>query len=207
MQPLPRDLDPKFDVRSIRAARFVSDILSPPMVYALLGFVVALASLPSWLGLAWGALYGFFVSLIPILVVIYMLKSGRIQDMHMSDTRQRRLPYLVGIVGALVAYGLISWLAGPPLLVSLAAGTVIGLTAMGVINNFWLISNHMGSITMAALFIAFGFGFAAGLATAPLVVLVFLARWTLRRHTLTQLFAGMAVGVLTVWILVFIGLL
>ena len=188
-------------------ARIISNLVSPPMVFAVLGFVLAWSELPFWQGLIWGAIYGFFISLVPIMIVIYMLKTGRVQDLHMSDTRQRRIPYLVSVLGALVTYGLVKWLGGPEVLGVLALTNALGLGILGLVNQYWLISNHMASITSAVLFMGVVFGIVVGLVLSPLIGLVFYARCILRRHTFWQLIAGFVVGAGTVWVVIRIGLL
>jgi len=202
MHSLSRDPNKLANWKYAKSARIISDVVSPPMVYAFLGFVFAWASLPFWQGLLWGALYGFFVSLLPLLSVIYLLKTGRVGDLHMSDNHQRRIPYLIGISGAIFAFATIYLFKGPDLLESLAIGTIIGLTTLSAINYAWLISNHMASITMAVLLIGSVFGLIFGLALIPFILAVFYARWVLGRHTILQLLAGMAVGVITVWVMV-----
>lgn len=193
--------------RSLQAARLTSTVLSPPLVSAILGFVLALDALPTWPGLAWGAAYGFLVSLVPVLYVLHLLRQGRVADMHMSDQRQRRVPYLIGVLGAGAAYLALSAYGGPPLLVSLAVATGLLLAALGLINFFWLISSHMAGISMAATFVGCVYGAVAGVALTPLVGLVFYARWILQRHTVLQLFAGLAVGGASVWVLGLAGVL
>lgn len=190
-----------------RAARLISNMVSPPMVFAVLGFVLAWSSLPAWQGLVWGAVYGFFISLVPLIVVIVMYRKGHVQDLHMSDTRQRRVPYLVSVGGAALVYALVNWFNGPAILGVLAICNVIGLGVLGVINNFWLISNHMASVTSAVLFMGMEFDLMVGLLLTPLIILVFYARRILQRHTPAQLYAGTLVGLGSVWILTCAGLL
>lgn len=207
MQVKPRDLDITQKEWSVKAARYLSHIFSPPMVYAVLGFITAWAELPFLPGLLWGSIFGFFVSLLPLLVVIYLLKSGRIKDIHLNNSKERRIPYLVGIAGSIAAIITIRQFQGPPLLGTLAVGSAFGLIVLALINNFWLISSHMASITMAAIFIWVVFGPLYGLIVLPMVVLVFSIRLYLRRHTLSQLLAGSLVGVSSIWILRIAGLL
>jgi hypothetical protein len=173
----------------------------------MLAFVLALDELPSWVGLAWGAIYGFFVSLVPVMYVVHLLRKGLVADLHMSDQRQRRVPYLIGVLGAGAAYLAISTYSGPPVLVSLSAATALLLGVLGLINFFWLISSHMAGISMAATFVGFVYGLGAGAALTPLIALVFYARWVLQRHSVPQLFAGLAVGGAAVWFVALVGIL
>lgn len=190
-----------------KIARWISDVLSPPSIFAMLGFSLGWARSSFWIGVMWGALYGFFVSLAPVLVVVYLLKTGRVSDIHIRDRRQRHIPYLAAVTGAAMVCLLAFLLEAPPVIQALTAGTLIGLSILALVNIFWLISNHMASISMAVVFLGVILQPVVGLALSPLVGLVFFARWRLRRHTLAQLFAGMATGVATVGSVVAIGLL
>jgi hypothetical protein len=176
-------------------------------VFAMLGFAVAWLVSPFWVGLGWGTLHGVLVSLIPILFIIYLLKSGRIADLHIKNRHERHLPYLVGTLCSLLALMLVHALGGPDLLRTLLISNVAGLAALGLVNAFWQISSHLASITSAVLFAGFAFGQAVGWALAPFVVLTFFARLFLRRHTVAQLVAGMALGAMPVLALASLGLL
>ena len=174
--------------------RWLSYILSPPMVFAVLGFGVALVEAPGWRGLGLGVLYGFFVSLLPLAVPVYLVRSGRAVDIHMSDQRVRRVPYLVGTVSSALAWMLLRITGAPPELNTLTFMTVIGLGSLGAINQVSLVSSHAAAISMAAAFTGMVYGWGAALWILPLVVIVLLARWYLGRHTPAQLLSGILVG-------------
>lgn len=207
MHTIPRDQQPYGGEFWVTAARRVSDILSPPLVFAIFGIFLSIHSRPNWQGVLWGLYYGLLISLLPLFSVIYMVRTGRAKDLHISDQRQRRIPYLFSIFGALVVFVSVQGFSGPPLLGSLAAGNVFGLTALALINQVWLISNHTASISMVVVFSGLAFGGMVMLLLSPLVVIVFLARWFLRRHTVTQLIGGVIVGGLSAWSLVPLGLI
>ena len=207
MNSQPLDLSTRSSEAAVRIARVYSDIVSPMAVFALLGFAVAWVGVPSWAGFAWGALHGVLVSLVPVLYIVYLLKSGQIADLHMMDRRERTLPYLVGTGCSLVALVLVHVLRGPQLLRTLLISNVAGLASLGLINKFWQISSHVASVTSAALFARFAFGPLVGIALLPFVVLTFLARLFLRRHSVGQLVAGLALGAGPVAILASLGFL
>lgn len=193
-------MSPKVDLYF--SAKVFSNILSPPAVAAATGFMVAWQDLPFWPGLILATIYGFLISLIPLILVIFLLKSGRVADLHLSlSKKDRRVPYLVGFLGALGAFGLFAWWGGSPLLTALAACNVVGLAVLGLINNLWLISNHTASAMMAASFGVYLFGAGAAYWSLPLVGLVVWSRWLLRKHTPAQLAAGLLVGAAPVFLL------
>jgi membrane-associated phospholipid phosphatase len=194
---LPRDHSADVTIGLIRVARVFSNIVSPPVMFAILGLAVALVQLPFWPALAWAAVYGFFVSLAPILLIIYLLRTGRIGDLHMTLPRERRLPYLAGIICAFFVLALLYLFNGPGLMRCLVILNVINLIVLGLVNLYWLISIHttavMGTVVLGGLI----FGVKVALILSPLIILVCWARYYLKRHTPAQLAAGLALGALT----------
>lgn len=189
----------------VRVARILSNAISPPTMFAVLGLAFAWYTLPFWPGLLWAAIYGFCVSLAPILFVLWLLRTGRIRELHMSDQRERHLPYLVAVACAVVFLA-IAWLFnGPELLICLAIFNVVELSLLGLINIFWLISIHATGIMATTVLVAYVFGLLTSALTLPLVVLVIAIRLYLRRHTIAQLVAGLALGVFSVWVLTLFG--
>lgn len=195
----PRDHFIADRVGGVRLARLFSNVVSPPVMFAVLGLLLALRELPFWPALAWAAVYGFFVSLAPLLFVLYMLHSGRILELHMTNTAERHLPYLVAVLGSLFVLGLVLLFDGPPLLRCLALFNIVTLVILGVINARWLVSFHATAATALATTVGAVFGAASGAALVPLVAIVAAVRLYLRRHTVAQIIGGVLVGFLTVW--------
>ena len=189
----------------VRAARTFSNVISPPLVFAVLGMALALAEEPSWRGFLWGALYGILLSLLPILLVLYLLKTGRIAELHMSNTSERHLPYLSALAGAAIMFAATTLGEGPALLRCLTIFNMIELAALALINSRWLISFHATAIAAAWLIVALVFGWAASLPVFLLVILIVIVRLYLRRHTVAQIVAGLALGIIPVWGLTTIG--
>jgi membrane-associated phospholipid phosphatase len=130
------------------------------------------------------------------------LRSGHIVELHMSDTSERHLPYLVAILGTLTVIGLLLLFDGPELLVCLAAFNLVTLVVVAMVNLRWLISFHAAAAMAMGIIVTLVFGWVAGLLLAPVVALVFAVRLYLRRHTVGQVVAGLllgAGGVLFLW--------
>lgn len=190
----------------VQAARLFSNIVSPPVMFALLGLAFALKSRPFWPGLLWAAVYGFFVSLLPILLVLYLLRTGRIAELHMSNTRERHLPYVTAVLAAAAAWGLVTLFDGPELLRCLTIFNIIELVALGLINTVSLISLHSTGIMATMLLVGLVFGWtAAVIIVLPFVVLVCWVRLFLKRHTIWQVVAGLGLGVFTVYLMTVMG--
>jgi hypothetical protein len=202
-----QDSDLRSSVVTLRFARAFSNVFSPPSVSAAAGLAVAWAEYSFWPGLAWAAVYGFLISLVPLAVVVYLLKTGRVGDLHLRKRGERHTPYLVGVSSAVVALIVTSVFGTSQVLRSLIVCNIIGLTALGFINVYWLISSHTASIALNILFVSFIFGASVGIALLPLIGLTFFARLTLKRHTVPQLVAGLVVGAVPVLVLAHLGYL
>lgn len=200
-------LDQQKDNRTgkVRAARLFSNIVSPPVIFAIVGLLLSIQAAPLPEALVWAAIYGFMVSLLPILFVIWLLRTGRIAELHMSNTRERHLPYLIAVLSSAVLYGLLWLFDGPQLLHCLAVFNMITLGALGIINAFWLISFHVAAIVSAWYLITLVYGWQAGLIVAVFVMLVVSIRLYLKRHTPAQVVAGLALGIFSVWLLTQFG--
>ena len=189
----------------VKTARLFSNIVSPPVMFALLGLAIALAERPLPEALAWAAIYGFFVSLLPILVVLYLLKTGRITELHMTNTSERHIPYMTAVLSAGIAFLLITMLDGPETLRCLTIFNMLELVALGIINIFWLISIHATGIMATMLIVGLVFGWVYSLIVLPFVLLVCGVRLYLKRHTPSQIIGGLLLGIITVWIMTLIG--
>ena len=202
---IPRDWHPTARIGRIGAARIFSNVVSPPVMFAVMGMALALYALPSWRGLAWGVVYGLLVALAPILFVLYLLRSGRIAELHMTSTNERHLPYLVSMVCAGVMLLLSKQFHAPELLVCLAWFNLIELAALGIINIYWLISIHATAISSTVVIAWLVFGAWTLLITLPLLILVSWVRLFLKRHTPGQIIAGIFLGSATVFSLTLFG--
>jgi membrane-associated phospholipid phosphatase len=174
-------------------------------MFAVLGLAVALWELPFWQGLAWATIYGLLVSLAPILFVLYLLKTGRITELHMSDTRERHLPYLSAFFFSAVTFGLVTLFQGPELMRCLTVFNMVELALLGIINIFTLISIHTTGVMASMIVVGLVFGWAASLLVLPFVITISWVRLYLKRHTPAQIVAGLVLGVVSVVSLTLIG--
>jgi len=198
----PRDFHKDDHTGRIKAARLFSNIVSPPIMFALVGLAFALKEDPTLTGLAWAVFYGLMVSLAPILVVLYLLHTGRIKELHMSDTGERHIPYITAVASAFIAFAIMTLLDGPELLRCLALLNTINLAALGLINIRYLISIHATGIMATFLLTGLVFSWTLALVLVfPLLVAVCFVRLYLKRHTVVQILAGLILGLCTVWLM------
>jgi membrane-associated phospholipid phosphatase len=82
---------------------------------------------------------------------------------------------------------------------------VIELAALAAINIFWLISIHATGVMAAFVIVGLVFGWMASLIVVPFVISVCWVRLYLKRHTPTQVTAGLILGVASVLIITLTG--
>jgi hypothetical protein len=124
-----------------QAARWVSILLSPPLLGAL-GAVLLGSSLNfpgSW---GWTLAYAFASIVGPSLLIICLLRRGEISDFHMQERAERIKP----MIGFLLLF-LLTWLffqvAGAPRVFQvLAAVGVLQSAVMLLVTLAWKISGH-----------------------------------------------------------------
>ena len=203
---IPRDRLIENRTGLVKFARIFSNVVSPPVMFAILGIAFALKERPFWPGMGWATVYGLLVSLAPIIVVLILLKTGRISELHMSNTKERNLPYVTAVAFAAIAYGILAWFDGPYLLQCLALFNIIELTALGLINMVWLISLHSTGVMAAFVLVGLVFGWpVSAIIVLPFVFAVCWVRLYLKRHTLAQVIAGLVLGTVSVLSLQLIG--
>lgn len=176
-------------------ARCVSDVVSPPVVWALLIIPVALRHSETHVQAALFAMvFDLFTCLLPVLFIAYMVKIGKIGDLHMQHRHERYKPLLVTLGCALLNVVALHLLNAPQTVWILAVLSLVQIGAIALITLMWQISMHMMSIAGAAVASGLIFGDEFGLAFAPLIMLVAAARLKLKRHTVAQVIAGTLLG-------------
>lgn len=185
-----------------RWARVVSDVLSPPVIWAVLAVPIAIqdaAALDTQLGrsqrvVMWILIYDLLVCVLPVAYIAFEVWRGKITDIHIKVRKQRIRPFLVTLLCGSLALCLLVYVGAPRLMPLFALFSLIQLALMLIITFFWQISMHAMGITGAVVATGALFGPVPGLLIAPLIPLVGAARVTLRRHTVKQVIAGGLLG-------------
>jgi membrane-associated phospholipid phosphatase len=175
----------------------VSDILSPPVIWALLAFPIAYhADGGQGNALIYALVYGTMVCWLPLLYIAWNVRNGNISDLHMKVRQERIRPFVVTLLGASAALALLVAFNAPRLMPMFTLFSLIQLGLMTLITLVWQISIHAMSITGAVVAAGAIYGVGPALVLFPLVPLVGAARYKLGRHTVAQLIAGASVGAL-----------
>jgi hypothetical protein len=173
-------------------ARWVSDLLCPPVIAAV-SIVVAAAYLATPVAWKWAALFLALAVATPTLYVIWLLYRGEVTDFHLRVREQRIKPMIVIVTTTLSAWLMLIARHAPYLLVGVAtAGMAITLILL-LVTLRRKISAHTTAMSSLAMLCCILIGPAA----APMMLSVPLVAWArvcLRRHTLAQTLAGAALG-------------
>ncbi len=190
---------------------FLNPLIFPPVAFTLIAahFRAGAGEILATLGVSL-----VFFCLIPLLYVVGLIRTGRVESLEIRDRKSRLGPLLVGIasygIGALVLSQIVS---GPalPLIVAFAALFPINTAIILLINLRWKISLHMTSLAgfvSVLLFTALtvwrdlptGLEAALTIATVgpllPLIPLLMWARVRVGAHTRGQVVAGALFGLI-----------
>lgn len=173
-------------------ARVVSDIFSPP-VLAVPGLLLGVLSCDVSGVYRYALLYLVVGVLLPVVYVLWLLKSGRITDFHLSDRRQRRGPFIASLIGGAAGLGLMAYLGAPASFLAPISTLLAEILLLFLITLLWQVSVHTATTAGLVTFACLAFGPAAA-CWALLVPLVAWARIFLRKHTLAQTVAGACLG-------------
>jgi hypothetical protein len=183
-------------------ARIVSDVISPPVVWAVTSVPLSIyADAGAGRAGLYAMIYVVLVCVLPIVYIALMVKRGKITDIHIKVRRQRIIPYVVSIVCAGLATLLLWLLNAPPLVTLFALFSMLMVTIMLIVTTKWQISMHSLGITSAVFALGGMFGVGTAAFFSPLIPIVGAARVTLKRHTVAQVIAGGCVGAVMTLIL------
>ncbi len=181
--------------RDIAWARLISNVLSPPVIWGVLAFPIALREADSReQAILWALTYTALVCVMPAIYIAVQVLRGEITDIHMRVRQQRVRPFLVSMLGTALAWSILRMMGAPALLPLFALVSLAQLVVMLLITLVWQISIHSMSITSAVIATGVLYGPGTALILCPLIALVGAARLKLQRHTLSQVIAGGVVG-------------
>lgn len=187
-------------------ARIVSDLLSPPVIWAGLAFPIAFRNAPTTgHALVWAFVYITLVCLLPLVYIAMMVRRGKITDLHMKIRQQRLRPFLVSLLCTTIAWWTLRFMGAPSVVPLFALFSLLQLAVMTLITLVWQVSMHAMSISGAVVAVGFLFGGTAALAGLPFIVLVGAARLKLKRHTLPQVLVGTVLGIIIPMVLLSVG--
>ena len=173
-----------------RIANLTSNILNPFTVCLALIFLFSFTSSPSMPEAMKWAFLSMAVSILPVfLVIIYMLRNGKLDDFYINIRAQRTRIYLLGSFCASASCITLACLGAPSILVIAFATGVSTALIFTIINLWWKISLHTALVAASATVLVLLYGWVAA-ATVALVPLTAWARIELESHSIAQAVSG-----------------
>lgn len=200
-----------------KSARLISAIFSPLLIptyaMALAVWLSVLAILPLSLKLGLTGIVFLITAGIPAVGIMTLLRTGHVSDAGLNNRKERTVPYII-VTACYFVCALFLFRAGAPQWIPLFfIGAGVASVISIVVNRWWKISAHAaamgGLVAMLLRMVSLGQSIypmewwitGAILATG----LVMSARVYMHRHTLGQVIAGAANGILCVWLISGIG--
>lgn len=176
-----------------RAARWLTEAFQPPVVVSiqLLISPVIEPGFPESVG--FGALAALFVCVIPLVLLLVLVRLGKVTDHHVSDRKQRAPVLLMALGSILAGLMVLQAFGAPPSVVAMVLAVVGGVVVLAAVSPFWKMSGHAAAVSCAAVIAVV----MLGAAWWPLLMLIPAVGWSrvvLRAHTVAQVVAGSVFG-------------
>ncbi|HIZ25456.1 hypothetical protein [Barnesiella sp. An55] len=143
--------------------------------------------------------------ILPSLGIYILYKTGHVSDFRLHERTERTVPYIINFACYIACYLYLYRFGIPGWILAFIAGAIVSLIIALFINRYWKISAHMvaaGSMVTLVFLMSF-YGLMLTPYILPLQIAIVLlagaigsSRILLKRHTLGQVGAGFALGVL-----------
>lgn len=178
-----------------------------PVIFALLTplLFVYRATGNFWYALKWTGFSGGFL-FIMFIVLIFLQKKKFVSNIDISDKKERHIFYSFSLLVALtyfISSIIIKGIFFPLSIVSL--GIILGIVIFDIFTYYRKVSIHVAIATACVVSIAILYGIIPFFATIWIVLLVAIARVTLKEHTPKEAIAGMFLGALLPILMYVIG--
>lgn len=143
--------------------------------------------------------------ILPSLGIYILYKLGHISDFRLHERTERTIPYLINFACYVACYLYLYRFGIPSWIIAFIAGAIVALIISLFINRYWKISAHMvaaGSMVTLVFLMSFyslmltSYILPLQIASVLLAGAIGSSRILLKRHTLGQVGAGFALGIL-----------
>lgn len=185
-----------------RAARFFTEAGAPTVVLGILPIIFSIGTAPTLLGgIVWAVVSATSFGVVPFLYIRRGVRAGRLTDQHVGRREQRTGVLLVTLASMLIGLTVLIVGYAPRALIAFFASTMIEATIALVITRAWKISLHSWVAAAGATGLVVIFGRWA-LIVWPFMAAIGWSRIKLHDHTIAQVAAGTAAGLLTTAVLI-----
>jgi membrane-associated phospholipid phosphatase len=173
-----------------KLARLISNTLNPFVVSAIVIILLAFretSGTPE--AIKWIAI-SLAVSVLPtLIVVIFLVRSKRMDGFFNTTREQRNVVYLFASVLGAIGCGLLWYLNAPKLLAVTFTAGLISIVLFAGINYYWKVSLHTAFVAASLTIVIIVYGAAAVWAVIFLPPVAW-ARIELKQHSITQVVVG-----------------
>jgi len=186
------------------AAFLISSFFSPYLVSVvfilIISFIYALG-LKQFL--PWILISLFFIAAIPVGYIIWFMEKKKISDIHLSNLKERKIPFIIGAVSSVIGASILFCLKAATPILAVVTAYAVNAILISIITLYWKISIHSAFLvaTVSIVMIVFGTKF------WPLFLLWIPVAWARvhrRRHTPEQVLAGATLAIISTSIVFYI---
>lgn len=171
-------------------AKLVSNILNPYFIGSASLLIITFESANNVLDALKWAIIVISISLLPIyLAIVYLVRTGRIENISANIRWQRTIVYIVAVLVAGVDCIVLYCLGAPLILKALFLAAFLSGIIFMCINLWWKISLHVASIAGLVTILVILYG-SIGTASVVLIPLMIWARVELKYHSPSQGITG-----------------
>jgi membrane-associated phospholipid phosphatase len=171
-------------------ARLVAGVVNPFLGCTVLVFLVLLENTDNLKECIQWFILSIAISVVPILLIIsYLVKLQRLDDIFITVRVQRNKVYAISVVLVGIDCAVLYFLGASLMLVALFVTVFLTGLIFAVVNRWWKISIHTAAIAIVilALLVLYGQKAAVAVVLAPLVAW---SRVEIEHHSIAQVIAG-----------------
>ena len=181
-----------------RIANLASNILNPFLASLVIILLLSFEATSSILDALKWSLILTALSILPVYaLIIYLVRSKRVESLFIHVRKQRTKVYLLAGVCVGLGYTILHYLGAPQMLMATSAAGLSVIVVFVCINLRWKISIHTAFIAALVAILIILYGWIAAV-TVLLVPLIAWARIELAHHSLAQVVTGALLATLIV---------
>lgn len=181
-----------------RIANLASNILNPFLVSLVIILLLSFEATSSILDALKWSLILTALSILPVYaLIIYLVRSKRVESLFIHVRKQRTKVYLLAGVCVGLSYTILHYLGAPQMLMATSATGLSVIVVFVCINLWWKISIHTAFIAILVAILIILYGWIAAV-TVLVIPLIAWARIELAYHSLAQVVTGALLATLIV---------
>lgn len=173
-------------------SKLISRVFDAPVAMLLMFYLIwSKAPLDSSIPNIYFIFALIYLLLVPILIIVLLIQIDVLDNWELTDRKTRKYAYLIGFAALILTLVSGYFFQVPNYFINYIYLALIIVVIYGIITNFTTIkislhiSTWTGVIFFLSSFLSLWF-----LLLSPLILLIGYARYTIRNHTLTDMFTG-----------------